>query len=182
MRKLLWIGWGTALLGCVVGLWFLVATWPATDYYPVEKTTAQSPAQKAKEEDSEPSDVVEPLIVDPGPPQVIGKGEVGPLVEGEFGVEIGLQPPAPVSRAVLEPGMKQPPRPDAETGVALRMPYADEKVVGSGPPRSEKVEEENPVEESEPKVPEAPAVDPQDQHCPSTGRCPAPYPYRTPPR
>lgn len=74
----------------------------------------------------------------------------------------------PMPRVMLEPGMKQPPRPDAEPGRAPRMPYADEEEILdlARPPLQqildptlkrlnifEQIENANPAKESESKPP-----------------------------
>jgi hypothetical protein len=187
MRKLLWIGLATVAIGCAAGIWFYLANSRAANSNLGAKGDTGRVSQKNKGDgDGEPSDEVEPLVVDPGPPQVFGKAEAV-LLEGEFGAEMDT-----VLRAILEPGMKQPPRPDVEPGKAPRMPYADEEVPGvaKDPPTVkivDEVEKANPTEESEvkepaPMSPERPTVDSHPQHCPFMGGCPAPYPYRVTPR
>lgn len=141
--------------------------------------TQQSQTSKTSKDDgdAEASDVIEPLVVD--------RGEVGVASDARpRGAEAD---PAP--RVQWTPGMALPLRPDAGQGVALRMPYADEKVVLAPPfdpiqwilesplptlPRMD----EDPAEESEPPMPE-PHSHP---HCPHMGGCPAPFPYRMFPR
>jgi hypothetical protein len=141
--------------------------------------------------DAEPSDVIEPLIVQrpndaPAPAEVVG----GVVVE--------------LARVVLEPGMPQPPRPDVnvEPGTE-RMPYADEELgIGvwffldwsaikaklSKLDIFKEIEKADPTEESENKETNPPAepvenppADPvpdyhqQYPHCPYHGPCPTPY-------
>jgi hypothetical protein len=134
-------------------------------------------------------DTIEPLLVEGSPlPQV---PNMDPATDDE-----------PTPRVVLAEGMRQPPRPDAESDNVLRMPYADEdEVVGSttNPVREileellsrlnvvENGEERNPAEESElkdlsPPMQKAnPEPDPaldyhrQYQHCPYSGAYANPY-------
>jgi hypothetical protein len=131
-------------------------------------------------------DGIEPLIVERGNPGGVQSQEP-PIDEG------------PMPRVVLAPGMQQPPRPDAETGLVRRMPYADEEeILGLARPPLERILDGNPVplkifeelekanwaEESENQESKAPAMPYHHypMHCPRNEGCPAPYPYRTMPR
>jgi hypothetical protein len=193
MRKLLWLGLGTVVLGTVVlggvgGVWFFWARLSATNSNLVAANDPDRASQNTKgEADDEASDVIEPLVVDSGSQKEDGSG----APEGDFAVELES-----VLRAILEPGMKQPPRPDAEPGAPSRMPYADEedvlgvtkdpvtRILESDKPKVtvfDEIDKTKPPEESEPKAPEPPAVDPHQGHCPRYDGCPAPYPYRMTP-
>ncbi|MSU77395.1 MAG: hypothetical protein EXS16_04775 [Gemmataceae bacterium] len=61
--------------------------------------------------DAEASDIIEPLVVDGGLPVIVDTRE---------------PPLGPPLRVLLQLGMHQPPRPDANPDRPVRMPYADE--------------------------------------------------------
>jgi hypothetical protein len=185
MRKWLWIGALSVALSGAGGYWYL-STKTIVDVGP-RPFVGPVASNGRNDGDAEASDVVEPLIVDRG---------------NTFGVQ-SPEPPVddgPMSRVVLEPGMKQPPRPDAEQGRVPRMPYADEEeILGlTGNPVKrilesnlaplnifEELEKANPAEESETTEvapPILPVPDYHHNHCPYHGGCPAPYYPRSMPR
>ena len=117
----------------------------------------------ANDGDAETSDTIEPLVVEGSVPAVAPSAS-------------NVTPP---ERAVLAPGMIQPPRPDAMP----RMPYADEDVILifpldplmrildgtalSGLKIFDGLKRAEPAEESEPKeVAPMPVTDPHHGHCP----------------
>lgn len=149
----------------------------------------QHPVPCVPARESEACDTIEPLLVDGSPlPQA-------PVMEPATDEE-------PATRVVLAQGMRQPPRPDAEAGNVLRMPYADEEdVVGSSTnpvqelvesllsrlSRTENADDGNAAEESEMKDLNPPMQKPepepnpatdyhrQYQHCPYSGAYANPY-------
>jgi len=178
MRRFLWVGTLSLALGSIGGYWYLAT-----------KTTESNSSRELgdlnrvvpndnKDGDAESSEEIEPLIVDPGKFSVQNP---------EAPVDTG-----PMPRVVLEPGMKQPPRPDA----APRMPYADEeefmvvtldpikRILESTVPRIDifaEIEKADTAEESENKETNPPAARPEAnppmnyhyQHCPYYhGHCP----------
>lgn len=191
MRK--WLGIGMLALMLSVALvgvgayWLSTKTngWTAKRQPDVVVRVAQN---GDNEGDAEPSEVIEPLIV---------QRQETPVLEqaaGEFGGEL--------ARVVLEPGMDQPPRPDVEPGEVARMPYADEEAgVGFfffldwsvikaklGKLNTFKqTEKADPTEESENRPTNPPQAEPvpdyhqQYQHCPRYDG-PCPMPYRSMPR
>ena len=107
----------------------------------------------------EACEVIEPLLVERG------KVHVVPPRTPETD---------PMPRVVLEPGMKQPPRPDEER---VRMPYADEESIlpRSDDPIARILDATRAIldpieEESEPET--MPRTMPT---CPHHGQCPFPY-------
>jgi hypothetical protein len=136
------------------------------------RLTKQLPSHHGNTEES---DAIEPLIVDHGTPLTV----VTPVLY--YG---------PLSRVEWHGNDNQPPRPDAESGRAPRMPYADEVVIPgiAFDPITWILESKLPdlnlfggVEESEPNdpPPAAPMWHPHAYpHCPYTGGCPAPARYR----
>src|SRR5260370_12206638 len=113
MRKWLWIGTLSFTVGSVGGYWYFTANTTGMNSNRESDDVNRVVLNDKKDGDAEASEEIEPLIVDPG----------------KFSVQ---DPPAPVDegpmpRVVLEPGMKQPPRPDAAPGRPPRMPYADEE-------------------------------------------------------
>ena len=191
MRKWLLIGAATTAFAIVGGVWYYTtreetnAGWRLTSRGDV---VWDQPSVK-HDGDSETSDTIEPLVVERSVPVV---QSVEPPVDD-----------APMARVVLTLGMTQPPRPDSEPGKALRMPYADEEEIFGlllnpiGPILEpdltrlnvfDEIEKANPAEESENKemepepLPPLPDYHHHYQHCPYSGGCPAPYPYRTKPR
>jgi hypothetical protein len=187
MRKWLWIGTLSFTLGSVGGYWYFSTKTTGTNSNRESGDVNRVGPSDKKDGDAEMSEEIEPLIVDPG----------------NFNVQ---NPDAPVDatpmpRVVLEPGMKQPPRPDA----APRMPYADEdeflavtldpikRILESTVPRIDIFEEfeKADAEESENKGANPPAARPEanppmnyhHQHCPYYhGHCPPHYYYRPIPR
>jgi hypothetical protein len=186
MRKWLWIGTASVVLGGAGVFWYLdAARWfeTATTVEVASRATTSTTT-----DESEPSDVFEPLPVEGFEPFLSQQSDGGTSQ-------------APMARVVLEPGTQQPPRPDAESGKILRMPYADEEELPD--PSANpwllllqrlnifgRILETTPAEESESKEaaslpanpePTNPAPDPatdyhrQHQHCPYTGGCPYPY-------
>ncbi|MSQ94446.1 MAG: hypothetical protein EXR98_07810 [Gemmataceae bacterium] len=182
MRKWLYIGTMTFALGCV-GCYFYFNRTATDPILPDNMLKTDDRDRIAKNDgNAELSETIEPLRVEGG------------------GQTIALSPaPAwlgdPLPRIVLEPGMKQPPRPDGEPGRVLRMPYADEEEILALPldpiqrmldvtlPRLNLADDLNQAEESEPKqVIPLLHMHPHLQHGPFSGGCPAPYPYRVMPR
>ncbi|MBI2808637.1 MAG: hypothetical protein HYX68_26915 [Planctomycetes bacterium] len=191
MRKQIWIGTLAMALGCAAGYWHFMRQ-------PHEPLRGQRVAERSKaqrvmppvidEGDAEASDVVEPLVVDRGP-QTPTFTEEPPWTD------------EPMARVALTRDMTQPPRPDAEPGAKVRMPYADEQ--GDGEPNAhpelrlgsvlpdqffELTDKGNPAEESENQraipglEPLRQILDYHYQHCPHHGGCPAPFPSRSMPR
>src|SRR5262249_2036398 len=178
MRRWLWIGTLSLMLGSIGGYWFLATKTTETNSSRERDDVNRVVPSDKKDGDAEASEEIEPLIVDPGRFSV--QNPVAP-------VDIG-----PMPRVVLEPGMKQPPRPDA----APRMPYADEeeflavtldpikRILESTAARIdvfEKIEKADAAEESENKAVNPPATRPEanppmnfhHQHCPYYhGHCP----------
>jgi hypothetical protein len=185
MRK--WLGIGAILLvGAAGAFWhFHVATRPH-GIEPLPNWQPQGPVTAEPKElpEHELCNNFEPLVVE---------GSTLPPVPCEPGMEF------PMLRVVLAPGMEQPPRPDAESGTVLRMPYADEEVVfkvatkedidilnSQGPIRgsafhgsySTTSKQSKPMNVTPPQpetlpIPESdPAMDYHRQHCP---RCSFPY-------
>jgi hypothetical protein len=126
--------------------------------------------QSRHDGDAEASDVIEPLIVDRGRT---------PDAPAPAPAKVAWLP-----RVEWTPGMRQPPRPDAESGRALRMPYADEeeilripldplqRILRADLPRLDLFDDL--AEESEPPDLPGPTVDPRHPpHCPHFGGCPA---------
>jgi hypothetical protein len=182
MRKWLFSGTMIFALGCVGGYFYFHRT--ATDpILPDNMLKTDNNDRIAKNDgDAELSETIEPL-----------------RVEGAGSATVASPPSAwaheSPARVVLEPGMKQPPRPDGEPDRVLRMPYADEEEILALPldpiqrmldvtlPRLNLADELNDAEESEPRqVNPPPHMHPHHQHCPYSGGCPAPYPYRGMPR
>ena len=187
MRNGLWIGILAVTLACGGTYWYF-STKPAEVISLQGSLGDTTHLVNAKVDgDAETSENgIEPLIVDRGIPDGVQSQEP-PVDEG------------PMPRVVLAPGMQQPPRPDAESGLVRRMPYADEEeILGLARPPLERILEEdlaplnifeelekaNRAEESENQESKAPAIDyhHHPMHCPRNDGCPAPYPYRTMPR
>jgi hypothetical protein len=185
MRNWLWVGSLTVALGGVGGYWYFTAK--PIETAPLHGSLGNTTrlVNAGNHDDAEFSDAIEPLVVDRG------------ITTGVQTVE----PPTdegPMPRVVLEAWMKQPPRPDAESGGVPRMPYADEeeilgltrpplqRILEDGSPLKifEELEKAKPAEESGNPETKAPAMEyhHHPMHCPYTGGCPAPYPYRTVPR
>jgi hypothetical protein len=191
MRKWLWIGTLSFTLGSVGGYWYFTANTTGMNSNRESDDVNRVVLNDKKDGDAEASEEIEPLIVDHGKFSV--QDPAAPVDEG------------PMPRVVLEPGMKQPPRPDAAPGRAPRMPYADEegflaltldpieRILESTLPRLgifEEIDKAAAAEESENKGANPPAPRPEadrpmnyHQHCPYyPGHCPAPYYYRPMPR
>lgn len=189
MRKWLWLGIPTIVILGVGGYWYLSKTSTVTipDREVENRNDAERVAQNQKHDgDAEASDVIEPLVVDRG--GQTSEPSLPPVVDE-----------GPMPRVVLTPGTKQPPRPDAEPDRVLRMPYADEEEILGVPfdpiqrilesklsklNPFEDLKDADPSEEAEPMevVPPPVIVPYHHSHCPYTGGCPAPYPYRALPR
>lgn len=195
MRKWLGIGMLSVAVVGVGAYWLFTKTnvWTTRRGPAVEEVRVEN---RKNDGDAEASEVIEPLTVYP-------KYTPAPEeVDGEFGVELGVQPPSSSYRVLLEPGMRQPPRPDAEPGAETspRMPFADEepgigvwffldwsaiKAKLSKLNLFREIEKADPAEESEnketnppmeqPQLPPAPDYHQQYPHCPYHGPCPAPY-------
>jgi hypothetical protein len=189
MRKWLGIGMLSVALAGVGAYWLLTKTnvWTSKQQPGVAVRLAQNGNNDG---DTEPSDVIEPLIV-----QRQQDTPVSEQVSGEVGVEL--------ARVALEPGMEQPPRPDMEPGDVERMPYADEdagvgflmfldwcaiKAKLSKLNVFREIEKADPTEESEnrqtnppvepvepPQTVPVPDYHQQYPHCPYHGPCPTPY-------
>lgn len=184
MRKWLWIGALCFTLGSVGGYWHFTRKTTGTNSNRGSDDVFRVALNDKQDGDAEPSEEIEPLIVDSG--KFSALDPAAPVEEG------------PMPRVVLKPGMKQPPRPDA----APRMPYADEeeflavtldpikRILESKAPRLgifEEIEKADAAEESESKGANPPAARPEadpsmnypHQHCPYYhGRCLVPYYYR----
>jgi hypothetical protein len=161
-------------------------------YWLVTKTARREPAADVRvvqnatnnDVDAEPSEVIEPLVVQQETPAP----EVSDAVPGEL------------ARVVIEPGMDQPPRPDVLPDALARMPYADEqpgvgrwffldwqavKAMLSQLNLFTEVEKTALPEESENRETNPPLLPPQADpvpdyhqqypHCPYQGPCPMPY-------
>ena len=117
MRKWHWIGTLAIAIGCYAGYRHFTTPAPEIDQevrtVTQTDTTRQIPAAK-HDGDAEPSDTIEPLVVDRG-------SQADFTVRGDFGAQLEIVP-----RVMLTPGMKQPPRPDVVSGANRRMPFADE--------------------------------------------------------
>ena len=187
MRKWLWMGTAAVVLGSVGTYWCYLASPsddPGTPGLDRRTTPQRQTAASKHDGNAESSDTIEPLVVE-GSSAVIRMPEAS-------------EEPA-MTRVVLTAGMCQPPRPDAESGKLVRMPYADEdqdwfgvsihpllRVIESRLPRVtlfDKPGEPNAAEESEPPgaadpMPEptpAPMMDYHQQypHCPYHGHYPS---------
>jgi hypothetical protein len=184
MRNWLWVAGLTVALGGVCGYWYFTTT-PSVTLGPQGLNGDVASITPGKGDgDAETSEAFEPLIVDRGGSEGVQTPEPA-LDDG------------PMARVLLEPGMQQPPRPDAGSGRVPRMPYADEEEILdlSRSPLSrilesrlpflnifqelEKVTPDEEFENTEVPVPTVvPAPNYHQNHCPRTGGCPAPYPYR----
>jgi hypothetical protein len=195
MRTRICLAIATTLAACLGGYWYFSR--PVQDPLRDERVVQSSPLTKqlrqnqGTTEESEPSGPIEPLIVDRGetdvPPVLFSgplsnpKYDEGGLYTGSFG------------RGAWTTNTKLPPRPDA----TRRMPYADEEqyldlsfdpirwILETGFPRLKLFDDlpDDGTEESEPMDTAPPAWHPHAYpHCPYTGGCPAPYPYRMMPR
>ncbi len=167
MKRNLWIGLATVLIGCFGGYTYHMMTDRPTTLIAVRTTTV--PVKN--DGDGESSDTIEPLVVEGGGDSVL----VERMPEGDV---------QPMQRVMMTTGMRQPARPDAES--AVRMPYADEeeswlglaldpvrRLLESTMPRLNLFDE---AEESENRevTPEPPMMpDYHQQHCPRHGS----YPY-----
>ena len=79
MRKMLWLGLGTIVLGCAVGLWLSWLRWPHRDSTVVTTTDHRvSRNTPGGTEEGEASDVIEPLVVDRGGPLSVPPSEPAP--------------------------------------------------------------------------------------------------------
>ena len=187
MRKWLCVGMLAAVVSITGGYWFFFKNPSATDQRQgildlVDRLTRQKGID-VDAEASETIEVIEPLVVDRGsaaPPARLSSDD------------------GPMPRATWTGGMKQPPRPDVESGRVLRMPYADEAeflAIPFDPIQRilesklnwleifDALKETDPSEEPEAKDIPRPNWNPHAYpHCPYTGGCPAPYPYRMSPR
>jgi hypothetical protein len=188
MRKWLWIGTLGFTLGSVGGYWYFTTQTTGTNSNRESDDVNRVVLNDKNDGDAEASEEIEPLIVDPGKYSV--QNPAAPVDDG------------PMPRVVREPGMKQPPRPDAAPGRVPRMPYADEeeflavtldpikRILESTLPRLgifEEIDKSDAADESEknganPSVarPEGnPPMNDHHQHCPyNHGHCPPPYSYR----
>ncbi len=106
MRRWHWLAGFAVVVAVVTGCWVLMDRFAG-------RIELQPRAAVAPQDDgnAEASDVIEPLVVDGGMPAIIETRE---------------PPIGPPTRVVFEPGMQQPPRPDANPDRQVLMPYADE--------------------------------------------------------
>src|SRR5258708_5964898 len=110
MRKWLWVGGITIALGGMGGYLYFAKPAPSPLVDPLTKMNV--PPKVVDDGHGEASEPIEPIPVDSAPPPPRPRAPV--------------KDDGPIARVVLEPGMQQPPRPDAEPGRAPRMPYADD--------------------------------------------------------
>lgn len=183
MRK--WMCGIVAVALCLGGYWYFSR--PAHDPVGDERVVQSSPLTKqlrqnqGNTEESEPSGPIEPLIVDRGETVVPPVIFTGPLAHPHYHGD-------DMERGLWAPSTKIPPRPDA----TRRMPYADEEqyldlsfdpirwILETGFPRLQ-LFDDLPDDSEESEAP--PAWHPHAYpHCPYTGGCPAPYPFRMMPR
>ncbi len=109
MRKRLGIA-AVALVLVGVGYW-----WQSFDTHPdLDPSRILANSLPNNDGDAESCDAIEPLVVDRA-----ARGLAA--LPAPRAVEMEALP-----RVVQAPGMTQPPRPDADSGAARRMPYADE--------------------------------------------------------
>lgn len=173
MRKWLLVGVAMLTLGSATMYWhFNRPTWEVIDSPPV---TPPVRSNGNNDGNAEQSDVIEPLIVDDRP--------------GAYTANITIQPEV-ASRAILATGISQPPRPDAENGAELRMPYAEEdeglaevpdpilQIVNAVRAAFNLMDDPQ-TQELDPNQP--PMADPHHNHpphCPYMGGCPFPNRFR----
>ncbi len=178
MRKTLGIGIVSFLLIAAVGggaYWLFSKTPTARQDPDVQAVRVEN---RRDEGNAEPSDEIEPLVVQGRQHQAVPKD-----AEDEFGGEL--------ARVVLEPGAQQPPRP----GEVARMPMADEtpgvgvwlyfdwSTIQAALSRLNifEIKREEAVPEPEHKEANPPPSEPpldhhsQIPHCPYMGPCPVPY-------
>ena len=112
MRKWLSIGCVTVVVGSIVGYCYFARPTTGPIVGPLHKENVP-PKITGNYGDAYPSEApIEPIIVDHRTPPA---RPVKPA-----------QDDGPMPRVMLEPGMQQPPRPDAEPGRTPRMPNADD--------------------------------------------------------
>jgi len=116
MRKEYWIALVVVVsAGVGGGYWYMTTKRIEPPQFPVAKL----PPAKTPDNDghAEQSEVIEPIVVD------------APTKSTQDPVKAQVMHVDMMSPVVSSPGTSQPPRPEARTGRAPRMPYADEKEI-----------------------------------------------------
>jgi hypothetical protein len=184
MRKWLGIGMLSVVVAAGLGMYWVFTKSRTARHEPnVEAARVESSKDDGN---AEPSDVIEPLVV---------QGLRNPPADDSGDLVLRTDPPAPAIR--LRADMPLPPRPDVELGVVKRMPMADEEPVGGvwffldwsmiqaklselnifkeaekdDPASNSANKETNPPTEVRP----VPDYHQQHPHCPYHGPCPSPY-------